>query len=120
MVEKGKPEAKWSLPPVFQRFYLFAGWVLDRVEKFPKSARFTFGQRMTDLTLGILENLVRAAYGRRRTDSLEAANTRLEVLRVMIRLSKDRHYLSFRQYEFASGELLEIGKMIGGWLKSRK
>jgi len=111
-------EQKWAMPPVFQRFYLLTGWLLDRVEKFPKSARFTFGQRLSDTALDIVEKLVRAAYGRRRKDNLEAANTDLEVLRVMIRLSHDRRYLSDDQYTYAIGELLEVGKMIGGWLRS--
>jgi len=110
--------SKWDMPPVFHRFYVFTGWLLDRVEKFPKSARFTFGQRLTDLALSIIERIVRAAYGRRRTENMEAANTNLEVLRVFLRLSTNRHYISIRQYEFAMNELLEIGKMIGGWLKS--
>lgn len=108
---------KWEMPPVFQRFYLLAGWLLDRIGKFPKDARFTFGQRMTDVCLGILEKFVRAAYGRRRKENLEGANVDLEVLRVFLRLSKDRRYVSVDQYEYAVGELLEIGKMTGGWLK---
>ena len=107
----------WEMPPVFQRFYLLTGWLLDRIAKFPKDARFTFGQRVTDLCLALIEKFVRAAYGRRRRDSLEAANMELEVLRVFLRLSKDRHYISTAQYEYAIGELLEIGKMTGGWLK---
>ena len=111
-------EKKWDMPPVFHRFYVLTGWLLDRVEKFPKNARFTFGQRITDLAIGIVEKIVRAAYGRRRRENLEAANTDLEVLRIMIRLSKDRHFISLDQYEYAVGELLEVGKMIGGWLRS--
>ena len=108
----------WEMPPVFQRFYLLTGWLLDRTAKFPKDARFTFGQRMTDQCLGIIEKFVRAAYGRRRKDNLDAANTDLEVLRVFLRLCKDRRYISTDQYKYAVGELLEIGKMTGGWLKN--
>ena len=109
---------KWDMPPVFHRFYSLTGWLLDRVEKYPKSARFTFGQRICDTAIGVIEAIVRAAYGRRRKENLDAANTDIEVLRVLLRLSKDRHYISPDQYEFAVGELLEIGKMIGGWLRS--
>lgn len=119
MSEQAKEE-KWQMPPVFHRFYILTGWLLDRVEGFPKNARFTFGQRITDLSLQITEKIVRAAYGRRRADNLEAANTSLEVLRVMLRLSKDRRYISHKQYEHAIGELLEIGQMIGGWMKEAR
>jgi hypothetical protein len=110
--------SKWDMPPVFHRLYTLTGWFLDRIEKFPKNARFTFGQRLTDRLLGVIERIVRAAYGVRRKENLEAANTELEVIRVLARLSKDRHYVNVSQYEYAIGELLEIGKMVGGWLKS--
>jgi four helix bundle protein len=109
--------SKWDMPPVFHRFYVLTGWLLDRVEKLPKSVRFTFGQRITDTALDIVEKIVRAAYGRRRSDNLEAANTQLEVLRVLLRLCHDRRYISQDQYSYVTGELLEIGKMIGGWMK---
>ena len=118
MTNDAIPEKRWDMPPVFHRFYVLAGWLLDRVEKYPKNARFTFGQRLTDLALDTIEKLVRAAYGRRRSENLEAANVNLETIRVMLRLSKDRHYISEHQYEYAMTELLEIGKMLGGWLKS--
>jgi hypothetical protein len=113
-------QVKWEMPPVFHRFYLLSGWLMERVESFPKNARFTFGQRITDLTLQIIEKIVRAAYGRRRAEHLEAVNTSLEVLRVMLRLCKDRRYICKKQYEYAIGELLEIGKMVGGWLKESR
>ena len=110
-------EEKWDMPPVFHRFYVLTGWILDKVEKYPKNARFSFGERLVRLCLDILESYVRAAYGRSRRENLADANTQLEVLRVLLRLSKDRRYISVDQYKFAIGELLEIGKMTGGWLK---
>ncbi len=30
-----REEPKWEMPPVFHRFYVLTGWLLDRVEKFP-------------------------------------------------------------------------------------
>jgi hypothetical protein len=118
MEANAEPEPKWDMPPVFHRMYVLTGWLLDRVEKFPKSARFTFGERLANTALDVVEKIVRAAYGRRRKENLEAANTELEVLRVILRLSADRHYISVPQHRFAVGEMLEIGRMIGGWLKT--
>jgi len=42
----------------------------------------------------------------------------LDKLRILIRLSKDFKFISIRQYEFVSGEINEVGKMLGGWIKS--
>jgi four helix bundle protein len=111
-------QAESEMPPVFHRMYTLVGWLLDRVETFPRNARFTFGEQVSVRCLSVIEKLVRAAYGRRRAENLEAANVELEVVRVFVRLCKDRKYISIAQYEYAMEELLEVGRMIGGWLKS--
>jgi len=41
----------------------------------------------------------------------------LDKLRILIRLSKDLHFISIRQYEFVANKVNEIGKMLGGWMK---
>jgi len=64
------------MPPVFHRYYVFVGWMLDRAEKFPKNARFTFGQTLTNTLLGILGKIVRAAYGWRKRENLERRQRR--------------------------------------------
>ena len=58
--------ARASDPPVLLvKWYDFAKWLLERVESFPKSQRFVFGQRLADRSLGILETLVDAAWSPR-------------------------------------------------------
>ena len=104
------------MPPVFHRFYTLTGWLLDRIEKYPKNVRFTFGQQLTNKCLLVIEKIVSASYNRKRKENLQDANLELEVIRVFLRLSMDRKYISKKQYEFAINELLEIGKMIGGWI----
>ena len=104
--------------PVFTRAYDFAGWVLDRTQKFPKSARFTFGQRIDNLALDILEDVVEARYSKNPSTVLQVANRRVSRLRVLMRLAADRHFLSLRQYHYAGEKIDEIGRMIGGWTKT--
>ena len=41
-----------------------------------------------------------------------------EKLMVYIRLSCDLHYISLHTYGVWAEKLVEIGKMIGGWLKA--
>ena len=50
-------------PPVLLvKWYDFSKGLLERVESFPKSQRFVFGQRLADRSLAILETLVDAAW----------------------------------------------------------
>jgi len=55
--------ARSSEPPVvLVKWYELSKWLLGRIESFPKSQRFVFGQRLADRTLGVMETLVEAAY----------------------------------------------------------
>ena len=50
---------------------------------------------------------------------LEDANLTLEVLRFQMRLAKDLQCLKVESYGFAAKAIDEIGRLIGGWLRSR-
>jgi len=103
--------------PLFTKTYDIAGWIMDRTQKFPKSTRFTFGQRIDNLVLDVLEAVVDACYSKRSSAVMHEANRKLSRLRILLRMSADRRYLSLRQYHFAGEKIDEIGRMIGGWLK---
>ena len=51
---------------------------------------------------------------------MQELDVELDVLRSYVRLAMMLKFLSFHKYEVWSGYLNEIGKMIGGWLKSLK
>ena len=103
--------------PIFIDWMKFMDWLVPVADKFPKVARFTFSQRLTNLGLDMVEDLVEARHSKRNSAILKRANLRLEKLRVILRLSHQQKYLSHKQYEFASKALYEIGKQLGGWSK---
>lgn len=105
--------------PLFVKWFEATDWILDMVEKFPKSVRFTISGRIANLALDVMEGIVEAIYTKDRSHILDKTNLYIEKLRVMFRLSYKRRYLSGQQYEYVSGVLDETGKMIGGWKKSR-
>ena len=49
---------------------------------------------------------------------LQRANLQLEILRFQMRLAKDLQCLEVDSYGFATKAIDDIGKLIGGWLKS--
>jgi len=106
--------------PVVERMYQFLRWLLERINKFPRSQRFVLGDRMENTALDILELLIEANYSQEKRELLRRANLQLQKLRFLIRLAKDGHYLSVSQYEFSAQALNEIGSQIGGWLKERE
>ncbi len=66
---------------------------------------------------GILTEIVQAKEARVKSGHLEKVSQGIEKLRILVRLSKDLKYLSFRKYENLSEMMNEVGKMLGGWIK---
>ena len=106
--------------PVFVKWMDFLDWLLDATEKFPKHVRFTIAVRIENLALDIVEDLVEARYAREKSVILERANLRLEKIRVLLRISHDRQYLSRKGYLHAMKAVSETGRMLGGWIKQQE
>jgi len=102
----------------FRKWYEILNWIMDKAEKYPKSVRFSFTNRILNITIEILERLIEAIYTKEKAINLKNINFSIEKLRVFFRLSYDRKYITMKQYEHISTQLNEFGKMIGGWLKT--
>src|ERR1700730_10230097 len=63
--------------------YQFLAWLAPTVEKFPKSHKFTAGDRIHGVALDVLEALIEATYTRERTQHLRRANLGIEKLRFL-------------------------------------
>jgi hypothetical protein len=68
----------------------------------------------------VLEKLVDATYSRQVETTLREVNLALERLRFLFRLSKDLHYLDLKRYEYVAREIDEIGRLVGGWLRTAR
>ena len=113
--KKGQPK-KCELS-IFVKWMEFLKWLLPITDKFPQKARFTFADRINNLALDIIENIIEAQYQKDKLLILRKANLELEKLRILIRISCDLHYISYKSYEFAVRSINETGKMLGGWIK---
>jgi hypothetical protein len=104
--------------PIFIKTYDFILWLLNHTEKYPKSERFRMAKRLEDTAFGFYELLVSTARSKNKRGVLQEADLELEKLRLYMRLSHARSLTSQRQYQFAAERLVEIGKLLGGWMKS--
>ena len=116
MSEKKRPPLE-SAPVVVGKAYDFVLWLLPKVEGFPRSHRFTLGERLSAHGLDILTLLTEAAYAGSKQELLGHANRKINSARLLLRLSKDLKMLSGDAYAFAAERLDEIGRMTGGWRK---
>jgi hypothetical protein len=106
-------------PPILTVTEELLGWTLDRTASFPKSQRFTFGQKLDALMLDCLESCITARYDTRaRAAQLRSLNMALEKLRVFWRIVHARGWISTQQLLFSARKVDEIGRMAGAWLKA--
>jgi len=76
--------------------------------------------RIENLALDIIEGIIEARYSGERKAILRRIDLDLEKLRVLLRMCHDLRYLDGKGYEFASRQINEAGKMIGGWRKQQE
>ncbi len=104
---------------VITKTYDLILWSCNHTSKFPRNHRFVLGERIERNLYNLLETLIAAKYTKNRQRLLEEANLLLEVLRFQMRLAKDLQCLKVESYAFAAKSIDEIGRLVGGWLRSR-
>jgi hypothetical protein len=104
---------------VITKTYDLILWTCNHVGRFPRNHRFGLGGRIESSLYQLLERLIAAKYTRARKELLERANLDLEILRFQMRLAKDLQCLRTSSYGFAAKAIDEIGRLVGGWMRSR-
>jgi len=108
---------------LYQKSYDYLEWVYPVLKNFPKSERHTLVQKIQNTLLDFMASIVearKAESSEKSIKALENADMYLEQVKIYIRLSKDLEFLSMGQYKKSSEKLDEIGRLLGGWINSRK
>ncbi len=89
------------------------------IKLFPKTEKYSLGQKIENLILDILEILLKAAYTVKQEKMLllKKADTEINLLKILIRLANEIKSLDNKKYLVLQERLQEIGKMVGGWIK---
>lgn len=106
--------------PIFHKIYDLYKLLHSYHHRIPKSERYTLWQKCENTTLALLESLIETSHrkGDERTQSLYAISNQLDLLKVLIRLAKETRTIDNQWYIDIQALIQEIGKMIGGWIKS--
>ncbi len=81
---------------VIVKTYDFTLWLLPHLTKFSRDHRFTLGNRLEEDALEVLELLVEASYASEKRPLLQRANTRLNRIRYLVRLTKNLRQISLK------------------------
>jgi len=89
---------------------------------FPKSSRYTLGSKIDSLFIETIESVFKALHlGKgEKLVYLTRASIKLDLLKFFLQIAWEIKALDNKKYIRLSEKLDEIGKMLGGWLKSLK
>lgn len=89
---------------------------------FPRNSRQTLGQKIDGLFLEVIENIIKAGYSDKAEKEifLKRASIKLDLLKFFLQVAWETRALDNKKYINLSEKLLEVGKMLGGWIKSIK
>ena len=106
--------------PIFAKAYdlykILSSW-RNGIEK---TARHTLWQKSEETCLSLIESLLLAGQRskEKKAPALERASVQLNLLRVLLRLARDTKVIDLKKYVAAQQIIDEIGRMLGGWIKS--
>ena len=105
---------------IIQKVYDLLKTTIPFLNTLPRSQKFTLGDKIQTHLSELLELLIRAYYAPpvQKREKLNQVNITLEILRHYFRLCFDLNYIPFKKYEGFAQQLNEIGRMVGGWIKS--
>ncbi|MFH1634314.1 MAG: diversity-generating retroelement protein Avd [Chloroflexota bacterium] len=105
---------------IFPRTYDFLSWLLPLTQNFPRSQRFVVTARLQGAALDFQELIIEANAQRDklRAEKLLAADAELLKVRLYLRLCERWKWITPGQHKHASKMVAELGRLLGGWLKT--
>jgi four helix bundle protein len=105
---------------IYTKMVDFLSWLFPVLNTFPKSQRLIISQQISNSALTCLRLIVSARNSRsprKRATLLFELNVEFECLRKLISVAHDIGFLNAKRTENGTNQLLELGKMCGGWIK---
>lgn len=108
--------------PIVKKVYELYKQFYQYLQLFPKKDKYVLGAKCEQYIINILELLLRANSlpKEKKLEVIESANTKFDLLKVFIRLTKELKIIDNKKYLTLQSSIQEIGKMFGGWIKSLK
>lgn len=103
-----------------QRIYDMILYAYPALEQMPKSQKFSLAQDMKHCMDRIMRLTITANKKYTKKTTLQELDVEIASLKVYLRIAYDLKYLPPKKYEVWSGQIVEIGKMVGGWIKSQR
>jgi hypothetical protein len=106
--------------PICHKMYELYKLLHSYQSDIPKLERYTLWQKCENTSLDLLEALIATSHrrGEERLNILYKISSKLDFLKILIRLAKETRTIDSKQYLAIQEIIQEIGKMVGGWMKA--
>ncbi|MGL5714165.1 MAG: diversity-generating retroelement protein Avd [Paraclostridium sp.] len=105
---------------ILQKTYDMIEYGYKAIEQFPKSEKFALGNDMKRCMHNILHLGIVAQKKYYKKTTLQELDVEITTLKAYTRLAKDLGFLPFKKYEVWSSYNIELGRMVGGWIRNNK
>lgn len=108
--------------PIFKKNYDLYKMLCIMRSSVPKQDRYSVWLRVENTSLDLTELLFEATalYKTEKLPVLDKASIKLNLLRVLIRLSHETKAIDGKKYTSMQQQIDEVGRMLGGWMRSLK
>lgn len=105
---------------VLQKTKDLMGYLYTSFVKYPKCEKLSFVNDYKQALFEFTCLIIRARKKYFKKTTLQDADVQLELLRLFNDLSYDMHFIDEKRYLLVSDKINEIGRLLGGWIKSHK
>ena len=105
--------------PLIHKLCEFYKLFHEYLKLFPKSEKYSLGQKVESLILETIEDSFAVAYGQKieKIPLLQTMSIKTNLLKTLDRLTFEIRAIDNKKYITLQEQLQEVGKMIGGWLR---
>lgn len=88
------------------------------IRDIPRDYRYTLGTDIRNSMTSLLQFIIRCGKRYYKKTTLEDMDIELDTLRTLIRVALENRVITVKEFERWSVLLDELGRMVGGWMKS--
>jgi hypothetical protein len=105
---------------VYQKWEDMAKYLYIALQSYPKSEKFTIAADTRNALMLLGRYIYRANNVSKllKRQAIEQADLALVDLKLLVRMGMVLEFMPIKKYEIVSAQAVEIGRMLGGWLKS--
>ena len=104
--------------PIYKLAYDLLGIAADLVKNMPRDFKGSFGKKINEECIEILVLIARANTARQKVSHIEDLLERVRVAELLIRLARDKRFISIPQYAEAVKLTGQVGRQATGWKKA--